>query len=146
VNTQAWAGLILGILGVLITGLGLVFTILSAVLAVLVRVLVRFTRVEDRQSELMGDVRQLVEDKAEAHRQLATALDTAVGRLDARTRVLEDRVWENRQALRRPLHERPLREQADPAHCPAPAAPRVGDQHRPGQPGGRGGVRPLVSQ
>jgi uncharacterized protein YlxW (UPF0749 family) len=86
----------LAVAGLILTGLGLGFTVMTAMLAVLVRLVVRFTRVEDRQTELMADVRQLVEDKDEAHRQLAATLEATASKLDSRQQLLEDRIWRQR--------------------------------------------------
>jgi hypothetical protein len=77
--------------------LAIIISVLSVLilpaLALLVRITIKWQRVEDRLTEITGDLTQIVKDKSDAHKALFDLIRSQTKATDERIRWLEQNFW-----------------------------------------------------
>jgi hypothetical protein len=78
--------------------LGIILTVFAVLiipaLALLVRITRKWTRIEDQLGDMTGDIRQLTEDKTNAHQRLYEAMKQDREATDRRLTWLEQNFWQ----------------------------------------------------
>ena len=82
----------LQVVAILLTAMGVIFIPL---IVVLYRGIVKWTRTEDKLDGLVDDVRTLVKDKDETHKEIISQMTEDRKATNARLRWLEENIWKS---------------------------------------------------